>query len=110
MSGGLPWHLMSGIVEGGDMTHSCDDEAVLCDICCCDVCCVAVWAAAAYAAAVLADVLVLSVVAAAVLAAVTVWNAVVELPAAAGLAASVAVAGCFAVESVTVSVDLLLSW
>ena len=38
VSGGLPWHLMSGILAGGDMTHSCDDEAVLCDICCCDVC------------------------------------------------------------------------
>ena len=43
--------------------------------------------------------LVLSVVAAAVLAAVTVWNAMVELPAAAS-AASVAVAACFAVERV----------
>ena len=38
--------------------------------------------------------------AAAVLAAVTVWNAVVELPAATALAASVPVAGCFAVERV----------
>ena len=38
VSGGLPWHLMFGIVAGGDMTCSCDDEAVLCDVCCCDVC------------------------------------------------------------------------
>ena len=53
----------------------------------------AVWAAAAADAAVLAEVLVLSVVAAAVLAAVTVWNAVLELPAAADASpASVAVA------------------
>ena len=37
VSGGLPWHLISGVVMGGDMTHSCD-EVVLCDICCCDVC------------------------------------------------------------------------
>ena len=37
VSGGLPWHLMSGIVVGGNMTRSCD-EVVLCDICCCDVC------------------------------------------------------------------------
>ena len=64
--------------------------------------CVAVWAAAA----ILADVLVLAVVAAAVLAAVTVWNDVVELPAAASAVvalsslASVAVAACFAVEPV----------
>ena len=41
VSGGLPWRLMSGVVTGGDMTHSCE-EVVLCDICCCDVCCVAV--------------------------------------------------------------------
>ena len=61
--------------------------------------CVAVWDAAD-AAAVLADVLVLSVATAAVLAAVTVWNAVVELPAAAASAASVAVAACFAVKCV----------
>ena len=33
----------------------------------------------------------------------TVWNAVVELPAAAASAASVAVAGCFAVERVAVA-------
>ena len=59
--------------------------------------CITVWAAAA---AVLADVLVLSVVAAAVLGTVTVRNAVVELPAAAVSAASVAVAACFAVEPV----------
>ena len=63
---------------------------------------VAVWGADA--AAVLTDVLVLSVVAAAadaaVLAAVTVWNVVVELPAAGASAASVAVAACFAVERV----------
>ena len=64
--------------------------------------CVAVWASDADAAAVLADVLVLSVVAA-VLAAVTVWNAVVELPAAAASAPSVAKAGCFAVECVAVA-------
>ena len=57
--------------------------------------CVAVWAASA---SVLADVLVLSV-AVAVLAAGTVWNDVVELPAAAS-AASVAVAACFAAECV----------
>ena len=39
VSGGLPWRLaLSGIVTGGDMTCSCDDEVVLCDICCCDVC------------------------------------------------------------------------
>ena len=37
VSGGLPWHLMSGIVTDGDMTRSCD-EVVLCDVCCCDVC------------------------------------------------------------------------
>ena len=62
--------------------------------------CVAVWAAAD-AAAVLVDVLVLSgVVAAAVLAAVTVWNAGVELPSAAALATTVAMAACFAVERV----------
>ena len=102
--GGLPWRLMSGVVAGGNMTRSCDDESVLCDVCCCDVCCVAVWAAAA----VLADVLVLSVAAAAVLAAVTVWNAVVELPAASPSAASVAVAGCFAVERVRGSVAELV--
>ena len=71
--------------------------------------CVAVWAAAA----VLAYVLVLSVVAAAaaVLAAMTVWNAVVELPAAAASTASVAVAACFAGEHAllsSVSMDLLL--
>ena len=60
--------------------------------------CVAVWAAAA---AVLADVLVLSVVDA-VLAAVTIWNAAVELPAAAS-PASVAVAACFAVVHVAVA-------
>ena len=29
VSGGLPWHLMSGILAG---------EVVLCYICCCDVC------------------------------------------------------------------------
>ena len=34
----LPWHLMFGIVVGGDMTRSCDEEAVICDVCCCDVC------------------------------------------------------------------------
>ena len=62
--------------------------------------CVAVWAAAD--AAVLAGVLILSVVAAAVLAADTVWNAVVEFRAAASTA-SVAVAGCFAVECVAVA-------
>ena len=45
VSGGLPWHLMSGVVVGGDMTHSCD-EVALCDVCCCAVCCVVVWAAA----------------------------------------------------------------
>ena len=39
VSGGLLWHLVSGVVAGGDMTHSCDVEAVLCDICCCDDCC-----------------------------------------------------------------------
>ena len=63
--------------------------------------CVAVWAAADDDAAVWADVLVSSVVAAAVtlLAAVTVWNAVVNLPAAAS-PASVAVAAYFAVERV----------
>ena len=33
VSGGLPWHLMSGVVTGGDMTRSCDDEVVLCDVC-----------------------------------------------------------------------------
>ena len=38
VSGGLPWHLMSSVVEGGDMTHNCDDEVVLNDVCCCDVC------------------------------------------------------------------------
>ena len=38
VSGGLPWRLRSGIVMGGDMTCSCDDEVVLCDICCCYVC------------------------------------------------------------------------
>ena len=38
VSGGLPWRLMSGVVMSGDVTHSCDDEVVLCDICCCDVC------------------------------------------------------------------------
>ena len=60
--------------------------------------------AAADAAAVLADVLELSgVAAAAVLADVTLWNAVVELPAAAASATSVAVAGCFAVERVAVA-------
>ena len=37
VSGGLPWRLMSGVVTGGNMTHSCD-EVVLCDICCCDAC------------------------------------------------------------------------
>ena len=37
VSGGLPWHL-SGVVTCGDMTCSCDDELVLCDVCCCDVC------------------------------------------------------------------------
>ena len=25
VSGGLPWHLMSGVVTGGDMTRSCDE-------------------------------------------------------------------------------------
>ena len=39
ISGGLLWHLVSGVVAGGDMTRRCDVEAVLCDICCCDVCC-----------------------------------------------------------------------
>ena len=57
----------------------------------------------------MADELVLDVAAVAVLAAVTVWNDVVELPAAAAAAASavvltslasVAVAACFAVEPV----------
>ena len=38
VSDGLPWCLMSGIVTSGDMTCSCDDEVVLCDVCCCDVC------------------------------------------------------------------------
>ena len=38
VSGGLPWCLMSGVVADGDMTHSCDNEVVLCDVCCCDVC------------------------------------------------------------------------
>ena len=38
VSGGLLWHLVSGVVAGGDMTRSCDAEAVLCDVCCCDVC------------------------------------------------------------------------
>ena len=62
--------------------------------------CVIVWPAAA-ADAVLTDVLVLSVAAAAgVLDAVTVWNAVIELPAAAASAASVAVAAGFAVACV----------
>ena len=108
VSGGLPWHLMSGVVPGGDMTCSCDDEVMLCDVCCCDVCCcVAVWAAA-----VLADVLVLSFAAATaaapVLAAVIVWNDVIELPAAAASAASVAVAACFAVERVRGSVAELV--
>ena len=28
---------MSGVVRGGDMTRSCDDEVVLCDVSCCDV-------------------------------------------------------------------------
>ena len=35
---GVPWSLMSGVVPCGDMTHSCDDEVVLYDICCCDDC------------------------------------------------------------------------
>ena len=97
VSGGLPWHIMSGVVTGGDMTRSCD-EVVLCDID--DAATVVLLAAVA---AVLADVLVLAVTAA-VLAAVTVLNDVVELPAAASTAvaltslASVAVAACFAVE------------
>ena len=38
VSDGLPWSLMSGIVTGVDMTYSCNDEAVLCDVCCCYVC------------------------------------------------------------------------
>ena len=38
VTGRLPWRLMSGIVVVSDMTRSCDDEAVLCDIFCCDVC------------------------------------------------------------------------
>ena len=65
-SGGLLWHLVFGIAVGGDITRSCDVEAVLCDICCCDgwccdVCCLrfadcgAVWVAAVDAA-VLVDV------------------------------------------------------
>ena len=29
--------LLSGVVAGGDITHSCDVEVVLCDGCCCDV-------------------------------------------------------------------------
>ena len=33
VSGGLPWRLMSGIVAGGDMTRSCDDEVVLYEVC-----------------------------------------------------------------------------
>ena len=99
VSGGLPWRLMSGIVAGGDMTHSCDDE--WCSVTFAAVMfadCVTVWAAAA----VLVDVLVLSVAAVAVLAAVTLWNAVVKLPTVAASAASVAVAACFAVEHVAV--------
>ena len=91
VSGGLPWCLMSGIVAGGDMTCSVMFAAVM------FADCVAVWAAAA--------VLVLSVVgAAAVLAAVTVWNAVVELPAVAASATSVGVAACFVVEHVALAV------
>ena len=38
VSGRLLWRLVSGVVAGGDMTRSCDVEAVLCDICCCDGC------------------------------------------------------------------------
>ena len=38
VSGGLPSRLISGVVMGGDMTRNCDDEVVLCDVCCCDVC------------------------------------------------------------------------
>ena len=37
VSGGLLWHLVSGVVVGSDVTHSCDVEAVLCDSCCYDV-------------------------------------------------------------------------
>ena len=62
--------------------------------------CVAVWAVDD-AATVLADMLVLSVAAAA---AVTIWKAVVELPAAAASAASVTAAACFAVAPVAVAV------
>ena len=28
VNGGLPWHLMPGVVAGGDTTCSCDDEAM----------------------------------------------------------------------------------
>ena len=38
VSGGLPWRPMSDVVADGDMTRSCDDEVVLCDVWCCDVC------------------------------------------------------------------------
>ena len=38
VSGGMPWRLMSGVVTGGDMTCSCDDQVVLSDVCCCNVC------------------------------------------------------------------------
>ena len=37
VSGGLLWHLVSGVVAGGDMTHSCD--GCCCDGCCSDSCC-----------------------------------------------------------------------
>ena len=38
VNGGL-LHLVSGVVAGGDVTCSCDVEAVLCDVCCSDGCC-----------------------------------------------------------------------
>ena len=38
VSGGLPWSLMSDVIMGGDITRSCEDEVMLCDVCCCDVC------------------------------------------------------------------------
>ena len=79
VSGGLPWRLMSGVVTGGDMTVMKWCSVTFAAVMFAD--CAAVWAAAV----VLADLLVLAV--AAVLAAVTVWNHVVELPAAAASAA-----------------------
>ena len=39
VSGGLLWHLVSGVVAGVDIRCSCEVEAVLCDVCCCDICC-----------------------------------------------------------------------